>query len=595
VKRIQQQDINNLNDIVMELPAFKDLKSNEMIHEVLDLFMKDIYRDIPSEQFDTMDFELNERMQETFFANYGIDKKYSNKLKGYLKKDISYQLEQLFQNKGSRKIFEIFGDIFKNIFRKINFYNVRVYKVPTGTTGFRFEYRLYPLYISDNKNIIEFPEIPIEQSRKYLMELENFTDYTAWPMPTNLVYIQFSIGEEVINNMDTFLDGVRSYGTTFLQGQYQNYRNRFGFYEKINAADAELLTIYFNVEVVKRRNPNWEFNQPVVISSFLPYDSNLQPFAPPGTPQFNEQLKWTQDQNSFLSNMQDLLDDYGKADRASRPEMENLRRRWQMFMKLKVKNTTLYHNYDELVQVIEDRYPLMQADFLYYLSIQDEDNEPIFDFYMTIYATFISSVYGALPNRDPGLNFEWVIDYIDVLFAGLFFEADFLKWYFNPVMDLFIRYFFPIEMEYLNDFVSKIRIKDKWNAVSYEETTRFDILAGKYDQYSIPVDKQRFDIDLHNHDYVEERDIHINTISLLNEDDYDEVDDLPIPTVVPVRKDNTGPNTRIDYIKTTIFNDSSIIPPLPLRASINISDCLKAPITKNYINEVLTKKFIKEN
>jgi hypothetical protein len=46
-------------------------------------------------------------------------------------------------------------------------------------------------------------------------------------------------------------------------------------------------------------------------------------------------------------------------------------------------------------------------------------------------------------------------------------------------MDLFIRYFFPIEMEYINDLIQKVIIKDKWNAISYDDTNlRFDLKAG---------------------------------------------------------------------------------------------------------------------
>ncbi len=496
MKRIASSDIHDMNDVIMELPAFSELKSKDNIHEVLDLFMKSVYIKQPKEIFDAMDFELNTRMQETFFTNYGIDKKYSDKLKGYLKKDIAYQLEHLFQNKGSRTIFRIFSDLFESVFRNINFYNVKVFKIPTST-GFRFEYQLVPLYITDTDNILKYPQIPIEQSRKYLMDLENFQDYTMWPMPTNLVYIQLSIGEELINNMDVFLNGIRAYGTTYLQGKQYNYKSKHGYIEKIHADDLEFIIEYFKIELTKKDNPDWNFNSTVGSASYLPYDSNLN--LTPGDQGYAESLQWTESRIDFLKNMQELLLDYGEADRRNRAEMESLRRRWQFFLRLKEKQNQCYHDYDSLVEAMSSKYPLIQEDFLSYLDMQVEDTEPLFDFYIYIYSIFLNGTMSNPEDPSLGLNEEWTIDYIDVLFGSLFVEADFLKWYFNPVMDLFIRYFFPIEMEYINDLVPKILIRDKWNSVSYEETNTFMIKAGQLSLLPMPknrLGRQSFDIDI---------------------------------------------------------------------------------------------------
>lgn len=500
MKRIIADDIHQMNDIIMELPAFRELKSRDMIHDVLDTFMDDVYLKTPGELLDTMEFNINDRMQETFFTNYGIDEKYSKKLKGYLKEDLAYQLEKLFQGKGSKDIFRIFGDVFENIFRKINFYNIRVFKIPTSY-GFRFEYRLVPLHIADEDQILERPQIPVEQTRKYLMELENFQDYTAWPMPTNLVYIQLSIGEEIINNMNTFLDGARAYGTTYLQGKTINYIDRFTQVEKIYTEDLELLTSYFRMEITKKKEPTWDFSGRIHGGSFLPYDPNIM--VDPSHPMYQEAQKWASDRTSFLQNMQELLEDYGNADRRSRPEMEMLRRRWQFFLRLK-ENTEpaehlCYNDYDSFVALIEEKYPLVKADFLYYLELSDEDNEPLFDFYVYIYSIFLSGAFAQPEDPSLGLNQQIVIDYIDVVFGGLFVEADFLKWYFNPVMDLFIRYFFPIEMEYINDLIPKVSVRDKWNAVSYEEDTTFTVNVGKTSLHPMcHLDYKRFDTSLFN-------------------------------------------------------------------------------------------------
>lgn len=532
MKTIRPEDINSLNDIIMDLPAFAELKSRDMIQDLLNHFMKDLYIDQPKELFDALEFELSSRMQETFFANYGIDKSYSKKLKGYLKKDISYQLEVLYQNKGSRVLFKMFADIFESIFRRINFYNIKVFKIPIDD-GFRYEYRLVPLHITDSENILKYPQVSVEQSRKYLMDLENFEDYTMWPMPTNLVYIQFTIGEEVINNHDTFLDGVRGYGTTYLQDKTMPYKNRFGYVETISLADAELITNYFKVEITKRSSPEWEFDIPMNMSTFLAWDGSTVG----NVGEYPEHAEWTSTRIEFLQNLQRLMKDYGEADRRDRDEMSAVKRRWQMFMKLKEKAENTYNTYDAIASAIQGKYPLMFADFNFHLDkteIDENDNESLFDFYIYIYSIFLNGTFSQPEAPEHGLDQEIVVDYIDVLFGNLFIEAGFLKWYFNPVMDLFIRYFFPVEMEYINDLITKIFINDKFNAISYnDDGLQMEVHSRQLTPhaYRIGLDKTRFDMNITRWSRVEplsmpRHNIIIPTISELDIEDSFRVIDL---------------------------------------------------------------------
>jgi hypothetical protein len=583
MRQIKKQDINEMNDIIMELPAFKELRSKEMIHDILNTFMERLYIEQPNELFDAMQGNPNERMQETFLLNYGIDKKYSNKIKGYLKKDISYKLEKLFKNKGSKVIFKHFAQIFENIFRKINFYNIKVHKIPIPT-GFMFEYRLEPLYITDEKNIIKYPQIPIEKTRKYLMDLDNFKEYTVWPMSTNLVYIQLSIGEEIINNQDVFLHGIQAYANTYLQGKYFNYKSKEGIVEKIHGADLELLIQYFQVRLIKEKNPSFEFDNVFITTSYLPYDPEL--VADPNHPNYFEHLQWTRDRLTFLNNMEILLHDYGVAESKSRQDMEILRRRWQMFLNLKFKHEELYETYDDFYNIIKERYPLIQEDFDYYLSIFADDNEPIFDFYVYIYSIFLNGVFSN--PEDPSLNLreEWVISYIDVLFGNLFVEADFLKWYFNPVMDLFIRYFFPIEMEYINDLMQKIYIKDKWNAIGYDDThLSMDVYANHWDAQPLPIlalDWKKFHIDIvDRHSYIDDKSIMDSTISHNVISDYPEIEDNLDITLTPFIRDTIR---LVDGHRTLKFRNNSRN---TKEFYQQVSICFKMRRTKEYLVRVL--------
>jgi len=554
MKPIRVEDIGKMTDIIMELPAFTDLSSKNNIKEVLDLFLEDVYTKSPQEIMDMFGFELSKRLQDTFFSNYGIQKNYTKKLKSYLKKDIAYQLEQLFQNKGSNQIFKMFAGLFENIFRKINFYNIKVFKVPHAG-GFTFEYRLVPIYITDENNVIEYPSIQIKKTKKYLMELYNFEEYTAWPMSTNLVYIQLSIGEEIINNKSTFLDGARSYGTTYLQGKYLEYKNRFGYTEDILASDVEMITNYFKMEIVKSKNPSWDFSRLPLMSTNLPWSPDTV-----ADPNYPEHQLWTQDRESFMQNMQQLLNDYASANIRDRSQMENIRRRWQMFLKLKETNTNEYPDYQSTWDYINTNYPLMQADFLY--NLEQDDVEPLLDFYIYIYSIFLSGVFANPENPALGLDQEIVVEYIDVLFGGLFIEANFLELAFNPVMDLFIKYFFPIEMEYLNDLVNKVLIRDKFNAFSYDYKLKFIVEARNYSiQTPIrKIDWHLFELSMSKHSDVYTYD---NLGSVIT---HPVIDDISVgDRTVNYSTNNLRENLRLeDVYDVRIFNASNPLPAGPI-------------------------------
>jgi tRNA threonylcarbamoyladenosine modification (KEOPS) complex Pcc1 subunit len=49
--------------------------------------------------------------------------------------------------------------------------------------------------------------------------------------------------------------------------------------------------------------------------------------------------------------------------------------------------------------------------------------------------------------------------------------------FFSPVMDLFSKYFFPVELEYVSDLMNKEKIKDKWNSISMESNSEISITA----------------------------------------------------------------------------------------------------------------------
>jgi len=456
MKKIRQEDLKDLNGLVLNLPSFRHLKSKENIKEVFDEFLKQIYIEQPKEILDMFDFQLNKKLQETFYLNFGISKNYSSKIKGYLKNDVAINLERLFQQKGSKDLFKIYADIFENIFKRLNFYTIKVYKIPDGT-DFIFKYKLEPLYITDESVLITEPEIDITKTRKYIMELDNFKDFTCWPMSTDLVYLQFSAGIDIINNHRTFLNGVRAYASTLLQGNNFQYSNTSSHIENIDGGDIELILLYFQLETIISKNPNYDLqniNGPV---TFLSH--------------FENSHQWRDTKNEFLASLQELILDYSNAKYQDLNEMEGLKRRWQMFLRKQERDNNTFNNIDELRDLISSRYPYLYLDFneaLY--GTNPLNSETVLEVYTKLYGLFLNNVINLQrqddPNVAPNYYWEWVLLYIEVIFDNLYMSKEFVKEYLDPVMDLFMKYFFPVEMDYIDNLLFHVKIKDNWNAVA---------------------------------------------------------------------------------------------------------------------------------
>jgi hypothetical protein len=584
MKRIYTEDISALSDIVVELPPFAHLKSQDNIKEILQIFMEDLYIKQPEEMFDIVDYKLTEKTQETFFANYGIDKKYSRQLKGNIKDKIAFNLEQLFQNKGSKVIFKLFAQIFENIFRKINFYNIEVHKIPSGT-GFSLDYRLDPLYITDKNNMIKRPHVPVEKTRKYLMELENFEGEVMWPVPTNFIYIQFAIGEEVINNMDVFLNGIRMYSNTYNSGKYVAYTSVLGVKENIYLPDLEFITNYIHLEIINYNNSGIQFDFPDRASTYL----------------FNDEGTTGVSDLGFLCTLQKLMRDYKKANPYDRNEMENIRRRWQFILKTYENNVAhqkcSFNDFDSIYNAMETRYPRLQEDIKYYISL--DDPEKLYSFILKLHAIFISGVYSNQRQDDastPGLDeggctygqdyeafeLQWVLDYVDVVFSSFFIRKDFVDFYFNPVMNLFVKYFFPVEVEYLKDLISKVFIKDKWNTIGTAEKRWTLTYVNSFSLHTLSrgLDHRKVFIEMHNkQSYIYNMDIYVVTPIASNSDIGTPDDAYSISPFAGSRSDRINPG---DGYRVRIIDGSG-------NFKTKINYCFKLNRTKEYQPNILSK------
>lgn len=450
MKNLTKRDVQENADLILELPAFVDLKSKDGLKNIFTEVLSDIYINQPKELFDYMKYNLNDRMMETILTNYGIDRTYSKKVNKIIKKSLVFYLEKLFQAKGSREILGLFAQIFENFFEKINFYNIIVDKLWTGT-DFEMQYRLQPISIADNENILTHVNETIGISKKYMMSLSQFNEYKLFPINTNIIYIQFSGGEGTLNNSKTFTDGVRAYAATSLQQEFVKYTTQPSTQTatksvvQIDGSHLETLITYFKLSEIRRQNPTYDFNSTEYMGSSqatsLIYDKDLIP------------------------ELEDILYEYSSINKYSRKELSALKRRWQNILRLNVQvGNGKWSNFLGLEVYLTGLYPTLIEEFkAKILASSSDNNESLMDFYTRLYTSTLNDL-----NSDKTQN-SFIQLYINTMFMRVISGSMFIDSFFKPVFEIFVKYFFPIEMEYLNTMIDGLQIKDKWNTIATDE------------------------------------------------------------------------------------------------------------------------------
>lgn len=160
------------------------------------------------------------------------------------------------------------------------------------TTGIKeLKYILKPVYIMDEKNIKTELESNIT-THKYFMKLEQYIQRNnisakrlAFPINTNILYIQYSSGDDLFDTMNILPDLVRYYGMTSLQNN-TFYISIGNFSGRVPLPDYMDILTYIKLEEIKYSNQNWDFDtQQTKFSAtendFVPIDTYFSNFMYP--------------------------------------------------------------------------------------------------------------------------------------------------------------------------------------------------------------------------------------------------------------------------------------------------------------------------
>jgi hypothetical protein len=251
---------------------------------------------------------------------------------------------------------------------------------------------------------------------------------------------------------------------------------------------------------------------------------------------------------------------------------------------------------------MQSKYPVLQETILY--AINSKDPKLFFEMQLDLYQRFLSGVYstqdpseqvcGNYPNNPEReiLQVDWVANYIEAVFSILFIQTDFLDYFYNPVMDLFIKYFFPVEMDYVNDLIKRIVIKDKWNSIAtQEELSQFINCSRTSLQTPIRgLDHKNFQINMYKkHSYIEK----IDSPNILAENfitDQVEIEEFNNVQAVVIRKSPVIFKERTRSLKFRGDEPPANTAQLTIRKTMTMKSCFKLTRTKDYQLANLFKK-----
>jgi len=456
---IDETVINEYGDRIIELPALARIGENkEKLKNVLKSFLSHNYIEKIAPLKNYLHFELDDNLINIILQDYGIDPKYMKKVNPLFKKSIVYFLEKSFQNKGNIEILQIFNEIFNTLFSAINFYRVIVVKKEAVVQNpdnpdqkirkYLLTYELEPLYINDQNSILSSFDTKVSLTKNYLMSLDQYEDFKVFPVNTNLIYIQFTSAQINLDNFKYWNIGLKAYALTSLKNNFIDFRMFHSKTFNIEASDIMDIIMYLEYSKLRSQRPDFDFhwvNDKPLISLEMSKEN--------------------------IPELENFLHIYKNLNRADRREMSDFKRTWKLFVQQSITTERKFRNYSQLHDYILEYYPEI-------IDIQSSelftDNDYI-NFYIDLYNVVISK----LMNIPEFSNNNYILLFINSIFLAIITGQSFIENFFTPIYDIFKKYLFPVELDFLNKVAQTILIKDKFESFNYQEDIHMKISMGE--------------------------------------------------------------------------------------------------------------------
>jgi len=551
---LEKQDVQNWKDIIMEAPALMTLNDNirENLSLTFDQFLNTLYIERPQVIKSFFNYEVTDEHIDIILNQYGIDSKYYKKLNKSFKKILTYFIETAYQNKGSISTLKIFSDIFRTIFGSVNFYRIIVTKNETikdDVRSYYLTYELEPLMISDKNHILTSFGDQVSLTGKHLMRLEQYSDEHSFPIKTNLIYIQFLSTQSNIDNFDIFNVGLRMYSETTLHNNMIKLKNFYNKYFEFNGSDIIAILQFADFTRLRAESPGFDFQYDEIINKYnLIIDKN------------------------HIYTLEDFLHEYEGIRYSDLKQMTSFKRRWKYFISNYTTPKKAYTNYRELKDYLLKECPEIVEIILSLESAKTEDNDPYQDFYLALYNAIVANI---------NINDKYLTMFLNAIFLNLLTGESFLDYFFMPLYNIFKKYLFPIELDFLNRISNSIFIKSKFDAFATSNETRTMLYSSGY------MSKLYHFADEVKLWYL--RRFHSHENEKLDDREYIEVKTRAASTLIFQRYVRFFIKSRFFDSYNSLLSDKNIVIVRPRFSSKNLYDSIKDP------SKITTTSFIRNS
>jgi hypothetical protein len=123
---IDEKNLEDFSNMIVSLPMFQDINNSDNLKKLITNVLKDLYIKIPEEIILFLNNKPSKKFLTLFFMQMGIDEYITNSIPDDFKTKLIYVLNQLFEVRGTPKVYKYFNDLMEEITGPINFYNVTV-------------------------------------------------------------------------------------------------------------------------------------------------------------------------------------------------------------------------------------------------------------------------------------------------------------------------------------------------------------------------------------------------------------------------------------------------------------------------------------
>ncbi len=227
-------------NVITNTSIFNENNNKLDIAKLIYTFLEDLYINEPKETIDFTNQQPSNKFVENLFKQYGISDKILNKYPDELKAKTAYLFEQLYENKGSNKIFDFFNIILKDFYHNLNFYNVQIQQRKIESK-YSYPRVVRAFYLNLNGEILPDYNVTIENSQTLIDPNIEFNLYTTINEKNHEITYKIKFYQPLQHDVIFKLDFTNNYSIPRLTETYEIKELKYDIITLTNRSVSDLV------------------------------------------------------------------------------------------------------------------------------------------------------------------------------------------------------------------------------------------------------------------------------------------------------------------------------------------------------------------